>query len=149
MYSGDDEGGDGGMSKARATSETLDREASASGADVLAAVIAEATGGNVAAAEAVLKRLWPVRGRLVKFEVPDIGTPGAVGPAMERILRLAGEAVLTIEEAERVTALIERRAKRSENAGFADRYRRLQQLTEKADEDLKRLNGGKVTPLRA
>ena len=57
----------------------LDAIGAGAGAEIMAAVVAAAKGGDMRAADILLRRLWPERrGRPVQMHLPPIAVPGDI-----------------------------------------------------------------------
>ncbi len=97
----------------RDLSKRLDAIGEANAQGVVNAMVVKAVGGDVSAAEVVLKRLWPVRvGRRLKIALPaPIADLVGVGAALDVITSAVAEGELSAEEAAHLCALIDYRRK--------------------------------------
>jgi len=86
----------------------LDKLGADSAADVVQGVIDAAKGGDMAAARAVLDRVWPVRrGRPVALDLPNVTTPEGVTVALAAVVAAMADGRITPDEAAAVSAVIE------------------------------------------
>jgi hypothetical protein len=94
-------------------SKRLDAIGEANAQGIVNAMIVKALGGDVSAAEVVLKRLWPVRiGRPLKIPIRiPIADLVDVGAALDLITSAVATGELSAEEAAHLCALIDHRRK--------------------------------------
>jgi hypothetical protein len=94
-------------------SKRLDAIGEANARGIVNAMVVKALGGDVSAAEVVLKRLWPVRmGRPLKIALPTpIADLIGVGAALDVITSAVAAGELSAEEAAHLCALIDHRRK--------------------------------------
>ncbi len=100
----------------------------AAATEIMARVVAEAKGGDMRAAELLLRRLWPERkGRPVAFNLPDMQAatdlPAAVGAVTAAVAR--GD--LTPEEGQAIGALLDAHRRAIETAGIEARVQALEE----------------------
>lgn len=96
----------------------LDAIGDESAKDVLAAVVKAALGGDMRAAEILMRRVWPERkGRPVALELPSIDTPAGMVAATGAIVGAVAAGEVTPEEGQAVAAIVEahRRALETED----------------------------------
>jgi thioredoxin-like negative regulator of GroEL len=75
---------------------------------ILRRLIGQAEAGDVAAAESILRRCWPVpRGRRIAVRLPDVSTPEGAQRAAVALVREVAAGAITAEDASAVLALIE------------------------------------------
>ncbi|HWX50544.1 MAG TPA: DUF5681 domain-containing protein [Roseomonas sp.] len=76
--------------------------------EVMAAVVLSAKGGDMRAAEILLRRLWPERkGRPVTFDLPGIAAPADVVNGLASVAQAMAAGELTPDEASAVAAVLE------------------------------------------
>jgi hypothetical protein len=76
--------------------------------DVLRKVVEDAKGGDMRAAEILLKRLWPERkGRPINVELPAMETPGDLVKAVGAVTNAVAQGDITPEEGQALAGIIE------------------------------------------
>lgn len=91
-------------------------------AEVMAAVVKAALGGDMRAADILLRRLWPERkGRPVSFELGPMDTAGDLLGAAGAVLRAVGAGDLSPEEGQAIAAIIELQRRTIETGDLAER----------------------------
>ena len=79
----------------------LDSLAATEAEAVLAAVVAAAKGGDMAAARVILDRLWPApKGRAVELALPSVEDATGLVAAMAQVVAAMADAQITPDEAE-------------------------------------------------
>lgn len=101
--------------------------------EVLGAMIARAKAGDVAAAAAILNRVWPVpRGRSVALPaMPAVTDAASVLAAFAAVTAAMGEGAISAEEAASVAAVLAQHRAAIETVSLAERIARL----ERKDDD--------------
>ena len=95
--------------------------------EVLEAVVSAAKGGDMRAAEILLRRLWPERkGRVVEFDLPPIAGASDAVKAVAAIVDAVAAGQLTPEEAQAVASVVEIQRKKIETAELAERIAALE-----------------------
>ena len=98
---------------------------------IMEAVIQAAQGGDMRAAEILLRRLWPERkGRPVLVEVPEINNASDVQAALASIATAACGGEITPEEASTLAAVIDAQRRAIETMEFDARLRALEERIE-------------------
>ena len=88
--------------------QALDAIGEAAAADVLRRVVEDAKGGDLRAAEILLRRLWPERkGRPTPLELPALDTPAALVKATAAIVEAVAGGDVTPEEGAAVASIVE------------------------------------------
>ena len=105
----------------------LDAVGEAAAGEVMQAVVDAARGGDVRAADILLRRLWPERkGRPLAVDLPPIGgaadLPAAVGAVVEAVA--AGD--LTADEGQAIAGILETQRRAIETADLAARIEALE-----------------------
>lgn len=91
---------------------------------ILKAVVEAAQGGDLRAAEILLRRLWPERkGRPVVLDLPAVTDATGVQAALTRIVAAAADGEITPDEASVFAALIEMQRHAIEIVEFEERLR--------------------------
>ena len=86
----------------------LDAIGEAAAADVLRRVVEDAKGGDLRAAEILLRRLWPERkGRPTPLELPALDTPADLVKATAAIVEAVAGGDVTPEEGAAVATIVE------------------------------------------
>ncbi len=111
-------GGPGRPKGARhAALAALDAIGTAAAEDVLRAVVGAARGGDLRAAEILLRRLWPERkGRPVEVALPEVASAAEVVRAHAAVVAAMGRGELTPEEAQAICAVLESQRRAIETA---------------------------------
>ncbi len=85
--------------------------------EVLRTVVEAARGGDLRAAELLLRRLWPERkGRPVEVELPPVASAADLVPALAAVVAAMGRGELTPEEAQAISAVLESQRRAVETA---------------------------------
>jgi hypothetical protein len=88
--------------------KALDAIGEEAAADVLKRVVADAKGGDLRAAELLMRRLWPERkGRPITLDLPPMETPADLVKATAAIAAAVAEGEVTPEEGQAVAAIVE------------------------------------------
>jgi hypothetical protein len=86
----------------------LDAIGEAGAKQVLQAVVNAASGGDMRAADILLRRVWPERkGRAVALDLPKTDTAEGVMQAQARIVQAVSEGNLSADEAHAISAVLE------------------------------------------
>ena len=94
---------------------------------IVAAVIAQAERGDIAAAETILRRCWPApKGRRVAVRLPPIRTPADAADAAAAVIAATASGDLAPGEAQDVVALLEAHARLSALADLEGRIAALE-----------------------
>ncbi len=84
---------------------------------MLRRVVENAKGGDLRAAEVLLRRLWPERkGRPVEVALPPVASAADLVPALAAVVAAMGRGALTAEEAQAMCAVLETQRKAIETA---------------------------------
>ncbi len=95
---------------------------------VLRQVVEEAKGGDLRAAEILLRRLWPERkGRPVEVELPSMASAADLVPALAAVVAAMGRGELTPEEAQAISAVLESQRRAVETAELEARVAALEE----------------------
>ena len=98
--------------------------------DIVNAVVTAAKGGDMRAAEILLRRIWPERkGRVVEFDLPPITAPADAVKAVAAIVDAVAAGDLTPEEAQAVAGIVEIQRRTIETQDLADRIAALEERT--------------------
>jgi hypothetical protein len=124
-------GGRGGPGRPRgarhAALAALDAIGSKAAEEVLGVVVAAAKGGDLRAAEVLLRRLWPERkGRPIEFELPPVVAAADVVTALTAVTTATARGELTPEEALALSHVLEAQRKAIETADLAQRIAALE-----------------------
>jgi hypothetical protein len=96
--------------------------------DVLRAVVDSARGGDLRAAEVLLRRLWPERkGRPIEVALPPVASAADLVPALAAVVAAMGRGELTPEEAQAMCAVLETQRKAIETAELEARVAALEE----------------------
>jgi len=88
--------------------QALDAMGEEAAKEIMAAVVQSAKGGDMRAAEILLRRLWPERkGRPVTFDLPTIAAPADVVNGLASVAQAMAAGELTPDEASAVAAVLE------------------------------------------
>jgi hypothetical protein len=122
-------GGPGRPKGARhAALAALDAIGTAAAEDVLRAVVDSARGGDLRAAEVLLRRLWPERkGRPIEVALPPVASAADLVPALAAVVAAMGRGELTPEEAQAMCAVLEIQRKAIETAELEARVAALEE----------------------
>ncbi|WP_431269783.1 hypothetical protein [Dankookia sp. P2] len=106
----------------------LDGMAEEAAAEAVRAVIEKAKAGDLAAADILFRRVWPVRrSQPVTLPLPDLNTPGDVVGALSVVVTAMAEGTVTPEEAGAVAAVIEAQRRAIETNDLALRITALEE----------------------
>ena len=95
--------------------------------DVLRKVVEDAKGGDMRAAEILLRRVWPERkGRLVEFDLPPVVTVADAVQASAAIVAAVATGEITPDEAQAVASVVEIQRRAIETAELAERIAALE-----------------------
>ncbi len=107
--------------------KALDAIGAENAADVMKAVVAAAKGGDMRAAEILLKRLWPERkGRPVLVDLPEMTTAAGIATALGTVAQSVGAGDLSPEEGQAVSAILENHRRAIETADLEARIAALE-----------------------
>src|SRR5215207_7198619 len=96
--------------------------------EVLRRVVEEAKGGDLRAAEVLLRRLWPERkGRPVEVELPPVAGAADLVPALAAVVGAMADGRLTPEEAQAMCVVLETQLKAIETAELEARIAALEE----------------------
>jgi Family of unknown function (DUF5681) len=88
--------------------EALDAIGAEAAKDVLLAVVEAARGGDIRAADILLRRLWPERkSRPIKVHLPAMETATDIGRALGAIVEAVSNGELTPDEGQAIAAMLE------------------------------------------
>jgi hypothetical protein len=124
-------GGPGGPGRPKgarhAAFAALDAIGSKAAEEVLGVVVAAAKGGDLRAAEVLLRRLWPERkGRPVEVALPEVASAADLVPALAAVAAAMGRGELTPEEAQAVAGVLETQRRAVETAELEQRIAALE-----------------------
>jgi hypothetical protein len=106
----------------------LDTLAAADAEAVVAAVVAAAKGGDMAAAKLILDRAWPIpRGRTVALPLPRVEDAGGLVAAMAALLEALAGAEITPDEARVVAAILSEQRAAIEVEDLSERLKTLEE----------------------
>ena len=106
----------------------LDAVGAEAAEDVLRTVVGAAKGGDLRAAEVLLRRLWPERkGRPVEIALPDVVSAADLVPAISAVVAAVGRGELTAEEAQAMCAVLEVQRRAIETAELEARVAALEE----------------------
>ena len=106
----------------------LDKIGDAAASEILAAVVQAARGGDMRAAEILLRRIWPEqKGRPVSFALRKIERPSDAVAASSAVLRAVAGGDLTPSEAADISRLIDTFVKTLETTEFEIRLRAIEE----------------------
>ena len=95
--------------------------------DVLRKVVEDAKGGDIRAAEILLRRVWPEqKGRLVEFDLPLVVTAADAVQASAAIVAAVATGEITPDEAQAVASVVEIQRRAIETAELAERIAALE-----------------------
>ncbi|HTW54361.1 MAG TPA: hypothetical protein VME45_20905, partial [Stellaceae bacterium] len=105
----------------------LDAIGSETAADVLRAVVAAARGGDMRAADILLRRVWPERkGRPVRLDLPAMQATADLPAALGVIAAAVAGGELTPDEGQAVAAVLETQRRAIETAELEQRIAALE-----------------------
>lgn len=95
---------------------------------VLRAVVAQATDGDMRAAEILLKRCWPERkGKPVRIDLPPMNTAADLVPAMAKVTTAVADGELSPDEGQAVAAMLDVQRRVIETRDLEARLRRIEE----------------------
>jgi hypothetical protein len=113
------------VAKARAL---LDTRAAEEAEAIFTALLAAALEGDVPAIALLVARIWPTRrGAAIKFVVPPAKNAAGVGVALDVLLEQAAGGVLTIDEAARVSNILQTKLAAFEAGAVDERLGKLEE----------------------
>ncbi len=113
----------------------LDAIGQAAATEIMARVIAEAKGGDMRAAELLLRRLWPERkGRPVAFNLPDMQTAADLPAAVVAVTQAVARGDLTPDEGAAIGAMLDAHRRAIETSEMDARLRAIEAKTGVSDE---------------
>ncbi len=96
--------------------------------EVMRAVVVAAKGGDMRAADILLRRLWPERkGRPVQMDLPAIMTPSDIVAAIGAVSAAVAAGELTPDEGAAVAGILEAQRRAAETADLEQRIAALEQ----------------------
>jgi hypothetical protein len=111
----------------------LDAIGAEAGADIMRSVVAAAKGGDMRAADLILRRLWPERkGRPVQMDLPPITAPSDIVAALGAVAEAVAAGELSPEEGAAVAAILEALRRAVETVDMEQRIAALEQARETA-----------------
>jgi Family of unknown function (DUF5681) len=111
----------------------LDAIGSKAGNDIMAAVVAAAKGGDMRAADILLRRLWPERkGRTVMLELPAMRSAADLPAVVGAITGAVTAGDLTPDEGQALAAVVETHRRAIETADLERRLSLLEAAQEEA-----------------
>jgi hypothetical protein len=100
--------------------------------DIMAAVVTAAKGGNMRAADILLRRLWPERkGRPVQMHLPAIMAPSDIVAALAAVADAVAAGELSPEEGAAVAGILEAQRRAVETVQMEARIAALEQSRER------------------
>jgi Family of unknown function (DUF5681) len=109
----------------------LDAIGAEAGTEIMAAVIAAAKGGDMRAADILLRRLWPERkGRPVQMHLPAIMAPSDIVAALGAVADAMAAGELSPEEGAAVAGILEAQRRAVETVEMEARIAALEQSRE-------------------
>ena len=95
--------------------------------EVMQSVVDAAKGGDMRAADILLRRLWPERkGRPLAVDLPPIGGAGDLPAAVGAVVEAVAAGDLTAEEGQAIAAMLEGQRRAIETADLAARIEALE-----------------------
>jgi Family of unknown function (DUF5681) len=111
----------------------LDAIGAKAGNDIMAAVVAAAKGGDMRAADILLRRLWPERkGRTVMLELPAMRSAADLPAVVGAITGAVAAGDLTPDEGQALAAVVETHRRAIETADLERRLSLLEAAQEEA-----------------
>jgi hypothetical protein len=108
----------------------LDAIGAEGAAEVLRAVVEAAKGGDMRAADILLRRLWPERkGRPVNVDLPPLDGAGGIAAALGAVAEAVAAGEVTPEEGQAVAAVLETQRRAIETAELEARIAALETRT--------------------
>jgi hypothetical protein len=109
----------------------LDAIGAKAGTDIMAAVVAAAKGGDMRAADILLRRLWPERkGRPVQMDLPAIMVPSDIVAALGAVADAVAAGELSPEEGAAVAGILDAQRRAVETVEILARIAALEQSRE-------------------
>jgi Family of unknown function (DUF5681) len=106
----------------------LDAIGAEAGKDIMAAVVTAAKGGDMRAADILLRRLWPERkGRPVQMDLPGIMAPSDIVAALGAVADAVATGELSPEEGAAVAGILEAQRRAVETVELERRIATLEQ----------------------
>ena len=110
----------------------LDAIGAEDAAEVMRAVVEAAKGGDMRAADILLRRLWPERkGRPVNVDLPPLDGAGGIAAALDAVAEAVAAGEVTPEEGQAVAAVLETQRRAIETAELEARIAALETRTTK------------------
>ncbi len=107
--------------------KALDAIGSDGAAEVMKAVVDAAKGGDMRAADILLRRLWPERkGRPVRLDLPALTTAGGVADALAAVTSAVAAGEVSPEEGQAVAGILETQRRAIETAELEARIAALE-----------------------
>jgi hypothetical protein len=105
----------------------LDAMGQENSADIMQAVVAAAKGGDMRAADILLRRLWPERkGRPVTLDLPPMQTAADLPAALSAVAAAVAAGDVTPEEGQAIAAVVEAHRRAIETAEIEQRLAALE-----------------------
>jgi len=99
---------------------------------IVLAMVKQAKGGDVAAARAILDRVWPPRkGARLQFDLPEVTKAEELPAAIASITRQVADGEVSPDEAAAIVSLLEAHRKALETGELAARVAALEERLEK------------------
>jgi hypothetical protein len=115
-----------------AATKLLDVIGEESAEEVLGAVVQRAKEGDLAAAEIILKRVWPVpKTRKLQTSIPEVSSAADTLKATARVLEQVASGELRPDEGQALAGLLETYRKGFEIVELEERLRRLEEAVAK------------------
>jgi hypothetical protein len=109
----------------------LDAIGAEAGNDIMAAVVSAAKGGDMRAADILLRRLWPERkGRPVRIDLPAIRTPSDITAALAAVTDAVAAGEVSPGEGAEVAGILEAQRRAVETVELERRIAMLEQSKE-------------------
>ena len=103
---------------------------------MLAAVVAAAKGGDMAAAKIILDRLWPApKGRARGADLPPVEDARGLVAAMAQLVAAMADAEITPDEARVIAAVLSEQRAAIETADLSERLKTLEEAAPLLAED--------------
>ena len=96
--------------------------------EIVKAVVTAAKGGDMRAAEIMLKRAWPERkGRLIPLDLPETNTAGSVAQAIQRVTAALAAGEISPDEAQAIASVLEHQRRAIETEELEKRIAALEE----------------------
>lgn len=119
---------DEGVRRTREARQRLDLLAVEHAEEVFKLLMEGARNGDPTCLRTICSRLWPERrGMPIVFSMPPVKTPEDLAAAHEHFLEQASQGVLTLEEANMITNMIDRKGKALETVELAKQLAELKE----------------------